>query len=124
MFFDPKMLLRFGEYLIEREHDSDVLNNGSNRPHMPLKQNYLCAIHNARSPCAAPACDTTLINIISINLEPNFIFDSYSHRILSKNITRALSYWYKQQFTTSELSSRSIVATLLQLNRDNRRSRC
>lgn len=40
MFFDPKMLLRFGEYLIEREHDSDVLNNGCNRPHMPLKQNY------------------------------------------------------------------------------------
>lgn len=91
MFFDPKMLLRFGEYLIEREHDSDVLNNGSNRPHMPLKQNYLCAIHNARSPCAAPARDTTLINIISINLEPNFIFDSYSHRILSKNITHALA---------------------------------
>lgn len=124
MFFDPKMLLRFGEYLIEREHDSDVLNNGSNRPHMPLKQNYLCAIHNARSPCAAPARDTTLINIISTNLEPNFIFDSYSNRILSKNIRCALAYRYKQQFTTTELSSRSIVATLLQLNRDNRKSRC
>lgn len=41
MFFDPKMLLRFGEYLIEREHESDVLNNGSNRPHMQTKL-FMC----------------------------------------------------------------------------------